>query len=151
MNRFVSLLLIPMFMLGHALPHSHAGTGVVEPDGHSLRSHIHVSGGHHHDHDDDGHDHHHAGDPSQPERSEDAGANTLLVPIDHDSDAVYLVDSDWTLSRTVAAPRVDLVTVAWSSPAPSINRVGRLVCRFGDPPDRYAGLPIYLLTASLRL
>ncbi|MGB7324810.1 MAG: hypothetical protein WBD31_08050 [Rubripirellula sp.] len=149
MNRFVSLLLIPMFMLGHALPHSHAGTAVVEPDGHSLRPHIHVSGGHHHDHDDHDHGHHHAGDPSQTECPEDAGTNSLLAPTDHDSDAIYLVDSDWTMSRTVAAPRVDLVTGAWSMPAPSVTRAQ---LRVGDdPPDRYAGLPIYLLTASLRL
>jgi hypothetical protein len=154
MNQFVSLLLIPMFMLGHVLPHSHAGTGVVEPDGHSLRPHIHVSGGHQHDHGDDSHVQRHASDQSQAECTEDAETDTLWVPTDHDSDAVYFVDSDWTMSRAVsradASLQSDSATIAWSLPNPSVHRAGRLVCRFGDPPDRYAGLPIYLLAASLR-
>ena len=162
MNRFVSLLLIPIFMLGHVLPHSHAGTSVVEPNGHSLRPHIHLSSDHHHDdhhhddhddddHDDDDHEHHHAGDQSDGEHSETAATATLSVPTDHDSDAVYFSDSDWTASRTVATTLVDSATVAWTSLAPSFDCDSRPGCRCGDPPDRYAGLPIYLLTASLRL
>jgi hypothetical protein len=151
MNRLVSLLLIPIFMLGHELPHSHAGTGVVEPEGHSLRPHVHVSVDHDHDHDDDGHKHHHTGSQSEPDSSETATTATLSVPTDHDSDAVYFVDIDWTASRTVAGPQIDTTTLVWTSLAPSDKRDRRLGCRIVDPPDRYAGLPIYLLTASLRL
>lgn len=145
-----------MLMLGHVLPHSHAGTGVVEPDGHSLRSHIHISDRHHHDHDssihaDSGHHHHHAGDQSEADSSETVAGDTLSVPTDHDSDAVYLADTYWTVSRTVVAPQIDSATLVWASVAPPVNRDGRTADRIGDPPDRYAGLPIYLLTASLRL
>ena len=151
MTRVVSLLLIPMFMLGPILPHSHAGTGVNEPDGHSIRPHIHLTGGHHHDHDGDDHDHHHAGEQSESEHSEATAIATLSVPIDHDSDAFYVADTDWTASRTVGKTQVDSAAVVWTSLAPSVDRDSRPSCRCGDPPDRYAGLPIYLLTASLRL
>lgn len=138
-------------MLGHVLPHSHAGTSVVEPDGHSLRPHIHLSSDHHHNHDDDDHEHHHAGEQSDAEHSETSATATLSVPTDHDSDAVYLSDSDWTASRTVGTTQVDSAALVWTSLAPSFDCDSRPGCRCGDPPDRYAGLPIYLLTASLRL
>ena len=151
MNRLVSLLLIPMFMLGHMLPQSHAGIGVVEPDGHSLRSHIHLSSDHHHNHDDDDHKHHHAGDQSESEHSESSATATLSVPIDHDSDALYFSDSDWTVSRSVAAKQVASADVVWTSLVQSVGGDSRTGCRCGDPPDRCVGLPIYLLTASLRL
>ena len=151
MNQFVSLLLIPIFMLGHMLPHSHAGTSVVEPNGHSLRPHIHVSSVHHHDHDDEDHGHHHAGDEFDTQNSETAANATLSVPMDHDSDAVFLADADWTASRAVATTHFDSAAVVWTSLAPVYNPDSRPGCTCGDPPDRYAGLPIYLLTASLRL
>lgn len=146
MTRLVSLLLVPFFVLGQALPHSHAGTGVVEPDGHSIRAHIHLSGDHHHDH--DGDEHHQSADATGPKTATSAA---ISVPADHDSDAVYLADTDWTASRTVAAPQVDSTEVVWTSFAPSVGRDISLGWRLDHPPDRYAGLPVYLLTASLRL
>ena len=151
MPRIVPLLLIPMLVLGQALPHSHAGTDVVEPNGHSLRPHIHLSSDHHHDHDDDDHEHHHAGDQSESEHSQPTAIATLSVPIDHDSDAFYVADADWTAGRSVGTTQVDSATAVWTSLAPSVNRDSRPGCRCDDPADRYAGLPIYLLTASLRL
>lgn len=147
MNRLVSLLLVPFFVLGQALPHSHAGTGVLQPDGHSTRAHFHLVVGHHQDHDYE-HDHHHTGDQAEAGHSESAA---LSVPGDHDSDAIYLADTDWTVSRTVSAPQVDSTAVVWTSFVPSVGREVRLCCRMEHPPDRDAGLPIYLLTGSLRL
>jgi len=149
MYRVVSLLLIPMFMLGHVLPHSHAGTGVVEPGEHSIRGHIHLVGGHHHDQDGENHEHHH-GDQSDATGSKAATSATFSATTDHDSDAVYLAENHWTSSRTTV-PQVDSAVLVWTSFSPSVERDSRMGCRFGDPPDRYAGLPIYLLTASLRL
>ena len=151
MTRLVSLLLVPFFVLGPALPHSHAGTGVVEPDGHSIRAHVHLSGSHHHDHDGDEHGHHQSGDQADASGSKTATSAAFSVSTDHDSDAIYLADTNWTASRTVAAPPVHSAILIWTSLAPSVNRDARIGCRFGHPPDRYARLPIYLLTASLRL
>jgi hypothetical protein len=145
MNRLISLLLIPLFMLGQPLPHSHAGTGIIEPDGHSIRPHIHVAGGHSHDTSD--HHHVHAGQ-SAADGVVVAVAET--APTDHNSDAIYLVDGKWTASRTVVVSKIVFAELAWTSLAP-VNREVDHACRFSDPPDRYAGLPIYLLTASLRL
>ncbi len=150
MTRLVSLLLVPFFVLGQALPHSHAGTSVVEPDGHSIRAHIHVAGGHHHDHDGDEHEHH-DGDQSDAAGSKTATSAAVSAATDHDSDAFYLAESNWTASRTVAKPRMDSAVLVWASFAPLMKPDAREVCRLGEPPDRYAGLPVYLLTASLRL
>ena len=153
MNRIVSLLLIPMFMLGHVLSHSHAGSGVVEPGGHMARAHVHISGGHQHEHDGHSHDgydhqHHDAGNPADEDRSETARIATLSVPVEHDSDAVYLIETEWTVGRTVAVQQVDSVAFAFAPPTTCHARLGS---RLVEPPDRYTGLPIYLLTASLRL
>jgi len=135
-------------VLGQALPHSHAGTGVVEPDGHSIRAHIHVAGGHHHDH--DGGEHH---DDVQSEATDSrtARSTAFSAATDHDSDAFYLVETNWTASRTVATPQIDSAVLVWTSFVPSVDRDAHEGYRVGNPPDRYAGLPIYLLTASLRL
>ncbi len=152
MNRFVSLLLIPMFMLGHVLPHSHVGGSIVEPNGHSLRPHIHLSSDHHHHHDDvDDHEHRQAGDQADAEHSQTAVAASLSVPIDHDSDAVYLAAANWTASRTIVTTQADSATLDWTTLAPLVDRDSCPGCLIGHQPDRYAGLPIYLRTASLRL
>jgi hypothetical protein len=148
MARLVSLLLVPFFVLGQALPHSHAGTGMFEPDGHSIRAHIHVAGGHHHDH--DGDEHHHV-DQSDATGSRTARSTAFSAATDHDSDAFYLAETNWTASRTVATPQIDSAVLVWTSFVPSVERAAHEGSRFGNPPDRYAGLPIYLLTASLRL
>ncbi|EMI57509.1 hypothetical protein [Rhodopirellula sallentina] len=174
MIRLVSLLLIPLFVLGHALPHSHAGTGVVEPDGHSIRAHIHLAGGHHHGHDHANDDHDHAdsihadndhadndhdhsvhdhcnGESSDSSESKTQAPASVSVPMDHDSDAIYLADVDGAVSRTVATPRFDSVAQSWEPLVWWISLDKCVRGRYADPPDRYAGLTIYLLTASLRL
>lgn len=87
MNRVVSTILIPLLLMSQNLfsvPHSHAGTSIVEPDGHTARPHVHV---HIHVHDHHHSDHHHAND--EGERPEDSPLDH--VP-DHESDAFYASD-----------------------------------------------------------
>lgn len=156
MNRILSLLLIPLFTLGHILPHSHAGVGVGEAHGDAYRPHIHMSSGHH-----DGHnhhaagEHHHAGDHAAPENVPENGpASATLVlaaPVDHDFGAIYIADTDWTTSRTTFAPSVASVPVGWASLALSLDRDSCSIGWWNEPVDHYGRLPIYLLTASLRL
>lgn len=155
MHRFVSLLLIPVFVLGQPLPHSHAGMNGGESEGHSQRPHFHLSVDHHHGHTGEGHHHHHhhhpheQGDPSEL-HAELTFSNVFSIPVDHDSDAVYLADTDWTVSRTVSVPVVN-ATIFWIRTVRPIVTNTRADCRQCHPPDRDAGLPVYLLTASLRL
>ncbi|QDS92422.1 hypothetical protein FF011L_11650 [Roseimaritima multifibrata] len=152
MNRILSLLLIPLFMLGHILPHSHAGVGVDEAHGDAYRPHIHVSSGHH-----DGHnhhaagEHHHAGDHTAPESAPASATLVLTAPVDHDFGAIYIADTDWTTIRTTAAPTVASVPSVWGSLAFSLDLDSCSIGRWDEPVDHYGRLPIYLLTASLRL
>lgn len=143
MFRAIALFLIPFFVLGPALPHSHAGSGVVAPEGHDLRPHVHLPGLDHHSHD-DGH-RHHADDDDQSRR------DSLESSADHDSDAIYLASSDLSLSRSGGSQRVEQGTMQWVS-AVVVYRSGiEAALRADDPPDRCRTLPIYLLTRSMRL
>ena len=111
MRRFISLLLIPMFVLGQVLPHSHAGSDIVAPDEHADRPHIHLSVHHHHhgEHAEHGHhgtdDHEHDGDHGTPQDSS----------TEHDSDAIYLIDCDLAGSRSADSVELDAIPLAWIS------------------------------------
>lgn len=152
MYRCVSLILIPMFLLGHGLPHSHTGSSVVEPNGHSLRPHVHVFSGHHHSHDDEEHGDEEHSDSRLDAKLAATGASAYLtVPSDHDSDAIYCSTAGWTVSRSIAKTQLDCPTPVWTLPSLSIVPVLRTGYRFQSLLDRYAKQPIYLLIASLRL
>ncbi len=153
MNRLVSLLLILLLVLGQPLIHSHAGSGVFEPGGHDLRPHVHLAAhSHQHDapHGDD--EHHHEGDhPRDSDNHEQSPEGEAVSPlVDHDSDAIYLLAST-AVSASVPSFSIDFEVAQTRSvayfnqfDAPDRN------CSCG-PPDRYATLPVFLLTASLRL
>lgn len=144
MNRLLSLLLIPFFVLGQCVPHSHAGSGVAEPDGHALRPHVHLHGHVH----DDVHAHEHA---DEDEDESTSPSDSLSPAAEHDSDAIYLVASGQSLTRTSGAIGIEVHSADWVAFSVPITVDVRPRWRASDPPDRYATLPIYLLTASLRL
>ena len=147
MRPFISLLLIPMLLVGHALPHSHSGSGIVVPDKRAHRPHIHL-GIHHHHHDGDKHDHHL---PDNENDGRDQGSHVDSTT-DHDSDAVYLADCDLAGNRMVDGLELDFLPAAWISVDSITNMVSGRSLRAGDPPDRPIGaLPVYLLTATFRL
>ena len=148
MSRFVSLLLVPFFVLGQCLPHSHAETGVAEPDGHALRPHVHL---HSHGHSHDDHDEH-GDDDERGEASDSTSSSDVLLPAaDHDSDAVYLASSGQLLTRSSGAFGIKVPLADRVNLSPPIVVDTRLRRSTSDLPDRYATVPIYLLTASLRL
>ena len=155
MRLLVSLLLIPVFVLGQMLPHSHAGSGVAEPDGHSIRPHIHLRG-HHHDAEVQGDDEHHGhrhdgGEHCESEHASENSPIGLSEPTEHDSDAVYLPESDWSASRSLAND-VELPSVPQARGGGANFFATRPIIRVAaHPPDRDSKLPVYLFTASLRL
>ncbi|WP_231603104.1 hypothetical protein [Neorhodopirellula pilleata] len=172
LNRLLSILLIPLFVLGQALPHSHAGSGMVEPEDHANLPHLHLSSGHSHGHHhgdghrhghDDGHgDHGHAhpsdtptGQSPQAGQSPKAGespqATFMSTPVDHDSDAVYVAQSNNTLGRASHVLQASFASVGVFVEFPADRHDRQWLHRSNQMPDRSTGLPIYLLVASLRL
>jgi len=151
MRTLISLLLIPFFVLGQCLPHAHAGTGVEQPSDHTARLHVHVSGGHSHDHHHAGEDHHHDDEAGRCGSENVVERGFCCLPVDHDADAIYLAASTSFVGRVVAADHVDVswnvVTInGWLERAVQPKPGVRIA-----PPERYAGVPIYLLVNSLRL
>ncbi|WDQ18076.1 hypothetical protein [Rhodopirellula sp. P2] len=154
MNRFLSLLLIPFFVLGQASPHSHAGSGVVEPEGHANRPHVHLLASQSHDEDGHHHGHSHFGgddDASEDGDGETNGVSLSSLPADHDSDAVYLGQSGTAVARSSMILDIDLACLVFASseavcwPLEGQSRVHHSFLDRGSP------LPIYLLVRSLRI
>ena len=145
LNRLLVALLIPFLAFGNAFPHTH-GAEFASAD-HSERPHIHWEssshGTHHHGH------HHHHDEGSQHDLEQEIDDQ---LPVDHDSDAVYLGAGypflPAPLGRSVDS-EIDCVVfctaVASCSAVPPRHRVA---C--SDPPHR-TGPPLFLLHAALRL
>ncbi len=146
--QLLSILLIPLFVLGQALPHSHAGSSMGEQDDHANRPHVHVRGGHSHL---KGADHHH--DAVEACADDQAGSGSCISsrPNGHDSSAVYLASATIAFGRAPVAQHTDVVDVGVSclieTSRPIVPK-GRVE---NAPLRRYGSLPIYLSVASLRL
>lgn len=117
MNRIVSTLLIPLLLMSQSLfsaPHTHAGSSIVEPNGHAARPHVHLhDANHRHDHHSHRHGHHEDGD--------DVPSSTGEQDSDHDSDAVYVGDDsflhDGKVVRAIDAELAAVYVVGEVSPA----------------------------------
>ncbi len=152
MQKLVSLLLIPLCLMGQFFcPHSHHGTGVAEPSGHSARPHIHLSGGPDHRH---GHTHHHHGhrDSDADHAAEPTDHESATPLTDHDRDALYFSCPACDSRIVVAKQTLEFPPAAalWSSDCASIQPHQSLAAHF-DPPDESWGLPLYLRISSLRI
>ncbi len=165
MNRFVSLLLIPLLMLGHGLAHSHAGTGTGQLNDRAARPHIHLtSHDHHENRDHHGHSHHrhsHGSDLISDDgdhgdsvhRKADSGRGRLHLAglNDYASNAVYLMSSTQTYSRPrdICPPEKAFV-VGFNESNLVIDFQTSL--RGSTIPLRLClSQPFYILLASLRL
>ena len=163
MRPLISLLLIPFFVLGQSLPHSHAGTGASHSGDHGARPHVHFLGGHSHDnrhveashHHDRQADHHRKGGHDREEDHSElvgvAGIGVYCPAVDHDANAIYLPTSTSFASRVVVSDHIDWVSddsqiYCWLELEVQPKPGGRIA-----PPRRNAGIPIYLLVASLRI
>jgi hypothetical protein len=159
MNRLIAILLMPLFVVGNSLAHSHS-TAVHQSPGEG-RAHFHVGsapqhGHHNHDsHEHANHDHHgpdHDGDDHESDDHEsDEPESEPVAPVEHDSDAVYVFAADFVFT---ACDRVYVEIDAHAF-------VGTVVCLLTDfrpsvlldrpPLATITQLPIYLLHAALRL
>ncbi len=148
MYRIIAILLMPFFVVGNSLAHSHGSTAHQSPN--PGRAHFHLVGAHHqaHEHDDHGHSHH---GHSHDHESDDSKPASAEQPIDHDSDAVYIAaldfmvtPSDRTLIETVSISDFETVDDYFAAIRPSPRR---------DYPHLATNteLPLYLRHAALRL
>ncbi len=151
----LSQMLIPLLMLGHVLPHSHVGSGTDQPDDHAASPHVHLaSHDHHHGHSHEeaqvSGDHHH-GDSIRQSTDAEQGVPGIYGLEEHDSDAIYLASSWLTYGRPsgIDSPNSELVVAVSEAGFIVDFSIARLVS--GRPLRRSTSLPIYLLTASLRL
>jgi hypothetical protein len=160
MRRVIALLLIPMCLFGQGMPHSHAGTGVCEPEGHAARPHVHLHCGHDHDEVVAAHDHHHADAANHDHlqvrvTSERTNAPAFAPIADHDADAFYLgnVVPSVGCKQTVNSRNEG----QWfASDTGNQGFFASLVPGRGEfsgvaPPGFVTELPILLRTASLRI
>ncbi|WP_182868627.1 hypothetical protein [Stieleria mannarensis] len=150
MNHFLAFILFPFLTFGNAFAHFHQGE--FAPADHASRPHIHV-GGHHHAA--DGHQHgdgiHVQTDAAHGETLLSQSVDSIDVPMDHDSTAVYLAsDSDYACTaKPVDVQRELLQGVAVGA----TDRFAPALTIAVDPPvERRTGqLPLFLLHAALRL
>ena len=149
MRRIVSLLLILLVLVSQSFcaVHSHAGTSVVEPKGHSARPHVHLHGGKHHhgqhshrDHDEDG------------SREESPTTPSEQGPVDHDSDALYISETQLFNDATWEKVAKSELSVACEFYDESSTIVGLRLCFRRNSPPPLSGLkcPLYLRTLSIR-
>ena len=152
MHRLLAILLMPFFVLGNSLAHSHGSLAHQSPS--QGRAHFHVGSTpqhghehHSHGHSHDGHSHGH----DQEHESDDSLPAPVKTPDDHDSDAVYVVAADFVVTISdrssievgqYAAPEVvEDFLAAIRPPAGCELRIR------STTPE----LPLYLLHAALRL
>ncbi len=150
MYRLLVILLLPFFVVGNSLAHSHGSAAHPSPS--EGRAHFHFVSAHQHVHDHHSHGHsHHRHSHDHDQKSEDSKAAPIEQPIDHDSDAVYIAALDFmatTSDRTLIEARsfcvVEAVEDYFARIRPSIRR---------DHPQlaTTTELPLYLLHAALRL
>jgi len=136
MNRAVSAILIPLLLVSQGIfsvPHSHAGTSVVEPEGHAARPHVHLHGA----------DHHHESDESPL-------APTEQVP-DHDSDAVYAGDVQLLNGGKVAkVAKAEFSAMCMICDESATIAMSRLCTRLASPLVLRSKCALYLQLLSIR-
>ncbi len=154
MNRLIAILLMPLVVVGNSLAHSHSTAarpspgegrahfhlGSVPKHGHPNHdSHEHANH-HHHGHDHDGHDH-----------ESDESESAPVVPVEHDSDAVYVVAADFVY---IASDRIsaEIASHSFVETVPCLLTDFHSSVRRDRPPlATSTQLPLYLLHAALRL
>ena len=158
MYRLAAILLIPIFVVGNSFAHSH-GSAAHSSEG-TGRAHVHVGNAlrhtashesHNHAHGHSNHEHHQHYHDEEHGR-EHLNSTSAEVPVDHDSDAIYLVSVDLALNcggctslETDAQVLVHTTDVSFVEVPATVRRPQ---ADHSPPPQR---LPCYLLNAALRL
>lgn len=141
MNRLMAILLMPLFVVGNSFAHSH-GKFTHQSPGES-HAHLHVGSAQHHKH--SHHDHH--GHDHESDESESAP----VAPLEHDSDAVYLVAADFVYTACERIS-IEVETQYFVGTVPCLLKDFRpYSLRDRSSHATTTQLPLYLLQAALRL
>ena len=152
MHRLLAILLMPFFVVGNSLAHSHGLAAHPSPSQGRVHFHVGSTVQHGHEHKSHGHSHHgHSHSHDQDHESDDSKPAPVEKPVDHDSDAVYVVAADFVVTisdRTsievgqyAALEIVQDFRAAVRAPARRDLRI----------PWTTPELPLFLLHAALRL
>jgi hypothetical protein len=154
MHQLLAILLMPVFVVGNSLAHSHSTA--THRSASESRTHFHVGSaqehGHHHHgshqhvkHDHHGHDHH------GHDHATDSPETTPVAPVEHDSDAVYIDVSDFVYTAFDRHP-IEIEACPFFKTRSCLLTVFRpSMLRDRPPLATTSQLPIYLLHAALRL
>ncbi|MEM6777062.1 MAG: hypothetical protein AAF670_05360 [Planctomycetota bacterium] len=94
MYRLLSLIIVPLVVLGNVVPKRHGGPDA--PTGTMATPHFHIGHSHSHDHSDGGFLlHEHGDDVGTGSRRGPSHAGHTDRPFEHDRDAVYLAVDSW--------------------------------------------------------
>jgi len=156
MHQLVAILLIPILVVGNSFAHSHGPAAHSPASQH--RAHFHFVGAAHHVHghaahgNDHGHSHHGEHHSHQDEHGDNGSQHEPIeTPVDHDSDAIYLVTADLA---TTSANRVSIeLDTKFAARVVEFEIVDWQSSNFFLQPDESppSQLPLYLLHAALRL
>lgn len=164
MCRLVSLVLIPLLLVGQSvgLAHTHEGQGIAEPVDHAVRPHFHTHGAKGHRH----HHHSHANTTAnglgRVKHHDQGNVHESPQPAswrsmdDHDEDAVY-VSTAVTLGigRRLAADESMMRSII-SHDAAMTDKTWERATGYGlvlglPPPVSLSRIPLYLRNLSLRI
>ena len=152
MHRLVAILLIPFFVVGNSLAHSHGAAAHQSPS--QGRAHIHVGSAQKHGHSDEshGHSHHdHGHSHGKDHTSDDSKPAPVEKSVDHESDAVYVTAADFMVTTSDRMPIEDGSCAAVETYEDYFSGI-RPPSRLDRPPlVTTTELPLYLLHAALRL
>ena len=157
MKRIIAASLIPILLLGNLVPHAHGASISSIPDDHSARAHIHLSvqPEHGHDHSAKNESRDETGETEvahQHESDSEDGQASSRAPIDHDSTALYILNSDeFTSTTPVTRVVLDTPLVSVLCTPPGISFGGTSHREHSLSLLAHEGPPIYLLDAALRL
>ncbi|MFK7777434.1 MAG: hypothetical protein QM501_04850 [Gimesia sp.] len=149
MQRFVSLLLILLVLAsqGFCVAHSHAGTSVVDSEGHSVRPHVHIFGGKHHS------QHSHPKHKGNDSSEESLAVLSERGPVDHDSDAFYSSETQFfhdVNSVKLTRANLSVACVLCDELTTTIIRLCVDLERNMPHPLSNLKCPLYLQTLSIR-
>ena len=139
-----------------AMPHSHAGTGISEPNDHAARPHVHLHGHGHHHHG-DGHSHHHHAPVanSKPVKVKRTPITAVNAVGEHGDDAVYLPEGSTysPTSKSLSWKPVSQITATLDLHiAVTESTTSQSEAMFSRPPPGSTwSTPLYLRTLSLRI
>ncbi len=148
MNRLVAILLLQISVLGNLFAHSHCGSAL--PTQGQNRAHIHVGSSLHvKQHKHGAHEHSHHG--HHDHRQGDSSNSAPLEPLDHDSDAVYLVAADLVFTTSERCT-LEIESQFLEETFPCLVGIANHPSTFHTLAlSNTSELPLYLLHAALRL